>query len=101
MSIRSSDTKAAAVVRPLRFATSLALVAVLGACGGSGSNGSGANGAATTPAGSTDQPTVVVTPNDPATAGPAASALVPPGASTDASATTPPARRPETVRCAP
>jgi len=90
MHIRSFDTTA----RPtgwssrLAMATALALAfaAVLSACGGGGSSGGSSASA------------VVVTPNDPATAGPPPSALTPPGG--DASSPTP-ARRPETVRCAP
>ena len=78
----------------------LVAAAALSACGG-GSGGSGFNVPSTptgNPSSTAPQPGVVVTPNDPATAGPSADAVTPPGTTPD---NRPPARRPETVRCAP
>lgn len=89
MHIRSFDTTSRPTGRPLRLAVALALAAALSACGGGGSSSDSSGSGSST---------VMVTPNDPATAGPPASALTPPGG--DASSPTP-ARRPETVRCAP
>ncbi len=97
MHITSFETTARPAGRPLRLAVALALAAVLSACGGGGSSGSDSSGSDSSGSGSGSS-TVMVTPNDPATAGPPASALTPPGG--DASSPTP-ARRPETVRCAP
>lgn len=78
----------------LAFAT-LVAAAALSACGG-GSGGGGFN-VPITPGTTAPQSGVVVTPNDPATAGPPPDAVTPPGTTPDQ----PPARRPETVRCAP
>ena len=82
--------------RPFRFATTLILATALVACGGGGGGssglslglglGGGATGSSTSP-GNGNQTTVVVTPNDPATAGPPAAAVTPPGADTSASLT--------------
>lgn len=71
-----------------RAACVLALLAatVLAACGG----GSGGGGAL--------PPATGLVPNDPATAGPPAEALTPPGGTPDSQL---PPRRPESVRCAP
>ncbi|MCT8174300.1 hypothetical protein KV106_05340 [Variovorax sp. CY25R-8] len=71
-----------------RAACALALLAatVLAACGG----GSGGGGAL--------PPATGLVPNDPATAGPPAEALTPPGGTPDSQL---PPRRPESVRCAP
>ncbi|MGJ7525006.1 hypothetical protein [Variovorax sp. GB1P17] len=78
----------------LAVATLVAATA-LSACGG-GSGGGGFN-VPVTPGTTAPQPGVVLTPNDPATAGPPPDAVTPPGTTPDQ----PPARRPETVRCAP
>jgi hypothetical protein len=74
-----------------RAACALALLAAtaLTACGG-GSGGGG--GAIALP------PATGLVPNDPATAGPPAEALTPPGGTPDSQL---PPRRPESVRCAP
>lgn len=82
------------------FATLVAATA-LSACGGGGGGGSGIDAPLTptgNPSSTAAPPGVVVTPNDPATAGPPAEAVTPPGATPDHK---PPARRPESVRCAP
>lgn len=83
-----------------RWLSTAALACALAACGG-GSGGGAPAGPATgdnsKPGG--DTPLVVVTPNDPATAGPPADALTPPG-ETPQDPSTPP-RRPASVRCAP
>lgn len=73
-----------------RAACALALLAatVLAACGGGGGGG----GAIALP------PVTGLVPNDPATAGPPAEALTPPGGTPDSQL---PPRRPESVRCAP
>ncbi|KPU90141.1 hypothetical protein APR50_41955 [Variovorax paradoxus] len=73
-----------------RAACVLALLAatVLTACGGGGGGG----GAIALP------PATGLVPNDPATAGPPAEALTPPGGTPDSQL---PPRRPESVRCAP
>lgn len=72
-----------------RAACVLALLAatVLTACGGGGGGGAIAL-----------PPATGLVPNDPATAGPPAEALTPPGGTPDSQL---PPRRPESVRCAP
>ncbi|MGO4396267.1 hypothetical protein AB4Z46_33470 [Variovorax sp. M-6] len=96
----TSTPRPAAGQRILLAIATLVAATALSACGGGG-GGSGINApiAPTGNSSSTAPPSgVVVTPNDPATAGPSADAVTPPGTTPD---NKPPARRPETVRCAP
>lgn len=92
MNMHDTPQRKTPVGRLLATLAMLVAVAALGACGGGGGGGASAPIAVMPPSGN------VITPNDPATAGPPADAVTPPGAKPDAP--TPP-RRPETVRCAP
>jgi hypothetical protein len=97
--MQTPGTSLASCPAAWRWLSTAALAGALAACGG-GSGGAAPAGPATgdnKPGG--DTPLVVVTPNDPATAGPPADALTPPG-ETPQDPSTPP-RRPASVRCAP